>query len=58
MNDAKRVFSLRDAATVLKELLEPGLLGNFTWFDAVQVTCYEQTKGAKYRFRATCSLSS
>ena len=47
MNDAKRVASLRDAATVLKELLQPGLLGNFTWFDAVQVTRFEQTKGGE-----------
>lgn len=47
MNDAKRAASLRDAATALKELLEPGLLGNFTWFDAVQVTRFEQTNGGQ-----------
>ena len=44
MNDTKRVATLRDAATALEELLEPGLLGNFTWFDAVQVFRFEKTK--------------
>lgn len=44
MNDAKRAASLRDAATALKELVEPGLLGNFTWFDAVEVTRFELTR--------------
>lgn len=44
MNDAKRASGLRNAAAVLKELLEPGLLGNFKWFDAIEVTTFEQTR--------------
>ncbi|MFY2036594.1 VPA1262 family N-terminal domain-containing protein [Achromobacter xylosoxidans] len=44
MNDTKRVAALRVAADTLKELLEPGLLGNFTWFDAIQLTRFEKTK--------------
>lgn len=45
MNDTKRLANLRDAATALKELVEPGLLGNFTWFDAIEVTTFEPTTG-------------
>lgn len=47
MNDTERVATLRDAATALKGLVEPGLLGNFTWFDAVQVTRFEKADGGQ-----------
>lgn len=37
MDHSKRRKNMLDAAAALKELLEPGLLGNYTWFEAVEV---------------------
>lgn len=37
MDIAKRRENMANAVTELKSLLEPGLLGNFTWFEAVEV---------------------
>jgi len=37
MDVAKRQKNMANAVTELKSLLEPGLLGNFTWFEAVEV---------------------
>ncbi|NOV32634.1 hypothetical protein DDY07_23345 [Methylomonas sp. ZR1] len=33
-----------DTVTTLKELLEPGLLGNYTWFEAVEVIAFSSTQ--------------
>lgn len=37
MDRAKRQENMANAVTELKSLLEPGLLGNFTWLEAVEV---------------------
>lgn len=37
MDHSKRRKNILDAAAALKKLLEPGLLGNYTWFEAVEV---------------------
>lgn len=44
MSDANRSAGLRQAAAVLRGLIEPGLLGRFTWFDAVEVFRFDKTE--------------
>lgn len=40
MDDFKRRQNMLDAATALKGLLKPGLLGNYSWFEAVEVIAF------------------
>lgn len=40
MDHSKRRKNMLDTVAALKELLEPGLLGNYTWFEAVEVIAF------------------
>ena len=51
MDVAKRQKNMASAVAELKSLLEPGLLGNFTWFEAVEVIATRSLK-APGRFQA------
>jgi len=44
MNQSKRRENMLDTVTRLKELLEPGLLGSYTWFEAVEVIAFSSTQ--------------
>lgn len=44
MDHSKRRKNILDTVTALKELLEPGLLGNYTWFEAVEVIAFNPTQ--------------
>lgn len=44
MDHSKRRKNMLDSVTALKELLEPGLLGNYTWFEAVEVIAFSSTQ--------------
>lgn len=45
LNDSKRQKNMLDAATALRELLKPGLLGNYAWVEAVEVIAFSSTRG-------------
>lgn len=45
MNDSERQKNMLDAATALRGLLEPGLLGNHTWVEAVEVVAFSSALG-------------
>lgn len=51
MDRAKRRENMANAVTELKSLLKPGLLGNFTWFEAVEVIA-TRPLGAAGKFKA------
>ena len=44
MDHSKRRKNMLDTVAALKELLEPGLLGNYTWFEAVEVIAFSPTQ--------------
>lgn len=46
MDHSKRRKNMLDTVTVLTELLEPGLLGNYTWFEAVEVIAFNPAQAA------------
>ncbi|HEY1138440.1 MAG TPA: VPA1262 family N-terminal domain-containing protein [Xanthomonadaceae bacterium] len=41
MDHAKRRSNMLEAVSSIKRLLEPGLLGNYTWFDAIEVIAFD-----------------
>lgn len=45
MDKSKRQENMRSAVADLRRLLEPGLLGNFTWFEAVEVIAIRTREG-------------
>lgn len=57
MDVAKRQKNMANAVTELKSLLEPGLLGNFTWFEAVEVIARRPLEAAdKFQVRNIFSI--
>ncbi|MFZ3003408.1 MAG: VPA1262 family N-terminal domain-containing protein [Undibacterium umbellatum] len=49
MDRSKRKGNMLNAITVLKELLEPGLLGHYSWFEAVEVIAFIDVPGTKQK---------
>lgn len=50
MDHSKRRKNMFDAAAALKELLEPGLLGNYTWLEAIEVIAFSPTQADSEAF--------
>lgn len=46
MNNSKRQENMREAVKALKELLAPGLLGNYTWLEAIEVIAFNRPKNS------------